>query len=113
MEASEGNPEAAHRRLHVLARLPTLEIDDRSIALRARLLRDSGLPANASVDAAHVAIAAVHGMQFLLTWNFAHLVNPHFASKIRFLCESEGYLCPLLCTPEQLMEKYEHAPTGQ
>jgi hypothetical protein len=111
MEASEGNPEAAQRRLDLLERFPMLEINERVDALHARLLRDSGLPARASVDASHVAVAAVHHMQFLLTWNFAHLVNPHFASKIRSLCETEGYSCPVLCTPEQLMERYEHVRT--
>jgi hypothetical protein len=110
-EASEGNPEAAQRRKQLLASFPTLEINERVVALRERLLRDSGLPTRASVDAAHVAVAAVHDMQFLLTWNFAHLVNPHLGAKIRSLCEEEGYLCPVLCTPEQLMEKYEHAHT--
>jgi hypothetical protein len=112
-EALEGNSDAARRRLQLLAPFPALEITERSVALRGRIFRDSGLPARASVDAAHVAIAAVHDMQFLLTWNFAHLVNPHFASKIRSLCESEGYACPLLCTPEELMEKYEHAHAGK
>jgi hypothetical protein len=110
-EASEGNPEAAGRRLEALARFPFLEISERVIALRTRLLNDCGLPARASVDAAHVAVAAVHDMQFLLTWNFVHLVNLHFGPKIRSLCETEGYLCPVLCTPEQLLEKYEYAHT--
>jgi hypothetical protein len=110
-EASEGNPEAAQRRKQLLARFPTLEINERVVALRARLLRDSGLPARASMDAAHVAVAAVHDMEFLLTWNFAHLVNANFAPRIRSVCELEGHSCPILCTPEQLMERYEDAHT--
>jgi len=110
-EASEGNPEAAQRRKQLLARFPTLEINERVVALRARLLRDSGLPARASIDAAHVAVAAVHDMEFLLTWNFAHLVNANFAPRIRSVCELEGHSCPILCTPEQLMERYEDAHT--
>jgi hypothetical protein len=110
-EASEGNPEAAHRRKQMLARFPFLEISERADALCARLLRDCRLPANASVDAAHVAVAAVHEMEFLLTWNFAHLINPSFAPRIRSVCEMEGHSCPILCTPEQLMERYEDAHT--
>jgi len=112
-EAAEGDWHAAGRRLRLLAHLPRLAIDDRSAALQARLMTDCGLPARALVDAEHVAIAVVHGMQFLLTWNFAHLVNPRFASKIRSVCESEGYSCPLLCTPEQLLQRYENAHSGQ
>ena len=112
-EASAGHPEAARRRLQFLTPLPTLEINERAVALRDRLLQDCGLPTRASMDAAHVAVAAIHNMEFLLTWNFAHLVNPHFGPKIRLICETEGYLCPVLCTPEQLLEKYEHAQPRQ
>jgi hypothetical protein len=110
-EASAGNPEAAERRLRLLARFPSLEVNERADALRERLLRDCRLPARASMDAAHVAVAAVHDMEFLLTWNFAHLVNANFAPRIRSVCELEGHSCPILCTPEQLMERYEDAHT--
>jgi hypothetical protein len=113
LEAAGGDPEAADRRLRLLEHFPKLEFDTRSVALQARLMSHCGLPPRATVDAAHVAIAAVHGMQFLLTWNFAHLVNPHFESKIQSICESESYICPVLCTPEQLLERYEYAYTRQ
>ncbi len=112
-EAGAGNWQAADRRLRLLAHLPTLATDDRSAVLQARLMKHCGLPARALVDAEHVAVAAVHGMQFLLTWNFAHLINPQFASKIKTVCEAEGYSRPLLCTPEQLLLRYENARTGQ
>jgi hypothetical protein len=85
-----------------------LEIDSRSELLTARLMKDCNLPVRAQTDAAHVAVAAVYSMEFLLTWNCAHLVNPQFASKIAAACESEGYVCPALCTPEELTKRYEH-----
>ena len=112
-EAAAGNRQAADRRLRLLAYLPTLVIDDRSAVLQARLMKHCGLPARASVDAEHVAVAAVHSMEFLLTWNFAHLVNPQFASRIKTVCEAEGFSCPLLWTPEQLLLRYENARTGE
>jgi len=110
-EACRGNPEAAERRLELLAGFPFLEVNERADALSERLLRDCRLPAHASIDAAHVAVAAVHDMEILLTWNFAHLVNTDFAPRIRSVCEREGHACPLLCTPEQLMGRYEHEHT--
>jgi len=33
----------------------------------------------AAVDAAHIAIASVHEMDFLLTWNCRHIANPSSA----------------------------------
>jgi hypothetical protein len=108
-EASAGDPEAAQRRVTVLESFPTLESNDDSRALSLRIIERTKLPVRASVDAEHVALAAMHGMDILLTWNCAHLVNPQVAPTIEMVCRSEGYVCPTLCTPQQLMEKYEHA----
>jgi hypothetical protein len=112
VEAARGDPEAAQRRLELIIPYRVLEIDIRSEILTARLMKDYGLPKRAETDAAHVAIAAVYEMKFLLTWNCAHLVNPEFAPKIAATCESEGYACPILCTPENLTERYEHGLPG-
>jgi hypothetical protein len=111
-EASKGDPEAAKRRLDLVARYPTLETDDRSDTLAERLIATCHLPARAEVDAAHVAIAAAHSMKYLLTWNCAHLVNPQFTPKIAAACEAEGYVAPILCTPETLTERHEYGRTG-
>jgi hypothetical protein len=108
-EANAGDPHAARRRMEVLEGFPILESDDDSRSLSLRILEKANLPGRASVDAEHVAIAAMHGMDILLTWNCAHLVNPQVAPTIEMVCRSEGYVCPTLCTPQQLMEKYEHA----
>ena len=108
-EAKAGDPLAARRRLSILRNLPILESDSDSRALGARIVKRCGLPKRAWVDAEHVALAAVHGLDFLLTWNCTHLINPQFASNIALVCRSEGYTGPHICTPEQLMKKYDNA----
>jgi len=110
-EARKGDREAAERRMSVIERLPELPNLGRADALKEKLIEQCGLPkrADADADAEHVAVAAVHKIDFLLTWNCAHLANPQAADKIAAICRSEGYTCPVLCTPEQLMERYEHA----
>ena len=110
-EITAGDPEAAQKRRTILEHFTELESDDESRALAARIVEVCGLPSQAIADAGHVALAATHGLDFLLTWNCAHLANPHIASKIEQACHARGYSCPVLCTPEQLMEKYEHATT--
>lgn len=40
------------------------------------------MPAGAEGDAMHVAVASMHRMEFLLSWNCRHLAN---ANKIRHL----------------------------
>ncbi len=61
------------------------------------------LPARAATDAAHIAVAAVHSMDFLLTWNCAHIANAEISTAIEAACRDRGYACPVICTPEELM----------
>ncbi len=110
-EAAAGALEAAQRRLNFLQRFPTLERHDLSDALAERLKERSGLPPTAGRDAEHIAVAAVHRMEFLLSWNCAHLVNAQTAPGIAAICLHEGYSPPVLCTPEQLLTRYEHGHT--
>ena len=101
-EARAGDPEAAQRRLAVLERLPLLDVADTAIALAARLVTEQALPAQAAQDALHLAIACVHGMEYLLTWNCTHLANARLRSRIEQVCRDAGYVPPIICTPEEL-----------
>jgi hypothetical protein len=110
-EASGGDPQAAQLRKDLIHPYPWLEEDDRSAALTERIMGDCGLPKRAQTDAQHVALAAVHSLRYLLTWNCTHLVNSELSSRIAAACALEGYKCPIICTPGQLLEMYEHGPT--
>jgi hypothetical protein len=61
------------------------------------------LPAHAVRDAAHVAVTAVHAIDYLLTWNCKHLANAQIARRIGWVCEKLGHRMPIICTPEELM----------
>ncbi len=52
----------------------------------------------------HIAVAAVNGIDILLTWNFAHINNPFKKVSIRQAVENASYGCPEICSPEELME---------
>ena len=52
---------------------------------------------------AHIAIASVHGMDFLMTWNCRHIANAAIVEKLRAVCEREGFPAPVICTPYELM----------
>ena len=103
-EAALGRPSAANARLAAIAKLPLLDITENVLLLASSLLRSGVIPPKAATDAAHVAVSAVHGMKFLVTWNCAHLANALRIDSIRRVCEDGGYPCPVICTPEQLME---------
>ena len=102
-EAEQGDNEASQRRLDILSDIDLLDITDDVIDLASALLDSKVIPQKAATDAAHIAIATVHNMHFLLTWNCAHMANAEFYTKIKSVCESKGYECPIICTPEELM----------
>ena len=102
-EVQRGDPDAARRRVEALGDLQTLEIVEEAYELAAALISESALPAAAQDDATHIALAAVHGMDYLLTWNCRHIDNAEKKPAIRSVCSRNGYACPEICTPEELM----------
>lgn len=101
-EASEGDPQAAKRRLKILRPLPWLQIKRDARELAKTLIAEECFPQNAGDDALHVALATTHGMDFLLTWNFTHIANPSTEKQVREVCEKHGYFMPVICSPEEL-----------
>ena len=104
-EAAEGDEEAARRRLQQLEEVPLLEITEEVANLAERLLLEGPIPQKAAVDAVHIATAAVHVMDYLLTWNCKHIANAAMRNKIEAVIRSEGCRPPILCTPEELLEE--------
>lgn len=102
-EARRGDPEAAARRLAALEGFPVLEATQSAAELVDTLISKGALPAMARDDAAHVAIATVHHMDYLVIWNCRHIDNAEAKPLIRSVCAVHGYVCPEICTPEELM----------
>jgi hypothetical protein len=69
------------------------------------LLKAAAMPAKAAIDAAHVAIATVHGLEFLLTWNCTHIANASMRPRIETVCRESGFQPPIICTPEELTQE--------
>lgn len=103
-EATVGNAAVAAKRLAVLDGLPRLALTSEADALAMRLLTTEIIPAKAAPDALHLAIAAAHGMDFLLTWNCKHIHNLMLERRIQAVCRAFGFECPIICTPAELME---------
>ena len=62
------------------------------------------LPPHAFPDAAHVAVSAVHAVDYLLTWNCKHLANANKFDHIQVLNARRRLVSPALVTPTQLLE---------
>ena len=104
-EASLGNPEAAKKRLGVIAKLPELLVTNEVKVLAKTLISEGAIPIKAEVDAYHIAVAAVNGIEYLLTWNCTHIANAIMRTKIEKICRHKGVEPPIICTPQELMEE--------
>jgi len=103
-ECSAGDPSAATERLAIIEGLPLLAPNAEAESLTSALLAGDAVPETEPRDAAHIALAAVHGIDFLVTWNFKHILNPHTQHLIERICRENGFPPATICTPEQLME---------
>ncbi len=103
-EVSLGHPDAAKRRLLVIGDLMELQATAAVRALGKEFIRRGVLPKKAEVDAYHVAIAAVNGVEYLLTWNCTHIANAHTRPEIEAVCRVLGYEPPVICTLDELTE---------
>ena len=104
-DARRGDSAARSRRRRLLRSLPLLEIRDDSRAVARRLLEAGPLPEQAEVDALHIGVTAVHGMEYLVTWNCRHIANARMRPQIEEVIRRSGYEPPILCTPEELLEE--------
>jgi hypothetical protein len=102
-EISLGDSVLASKRATIVKSLDILEVNDAVTHLAERFLASKVVPKKAAADAAHIAIAAVHNMNYLMTWNCTHIANAEMSVKIKHVCEKSGYSTPVICTPEELM----------
>ena len=103
-EAGAGDLKASQERLEVLKEMVLLETSREALELAKELIQAGALPAKAADDALHIAVAAINGIPFLLTWNCRHLANATMRPMIESVCMGRGLRAPIICTPEELLE---------
>lgn len=104
-EASAGDAGAAADRLAALRNATLLDTTPEAVSLAGELIRIGDLPAKALVDAFHIAVATVHGMDYLLSWNCRHIANAMMRGRIETTCRSLGFEPPTICTPVELAQE--------
>ncbi|MCP9493119.1 MAG: type II toxin-antitoxin system VapC family toxin [Pyrinomonadaceae bacterium MAG19_C2-C3] len=101
-ESSKGDATQAQERLVAIDGFPLLDFNDEAKTLVAELT-DKILPLKAEIDAAHIAIAIVHQVDYLLTWNMKHIANAIVCKRIEKFCREVGYEFPTICTPDAML----------
>ena len=108
-EISAGDPDAAARRLALVEGLPLLDITDEVGTLAHEYQNRLALPPAARLDVLHLACTVVHQLDYLLTWNCAHLANGRVIRRLQTINAELGRRTPIIVTPEELLE----APRGE
>ena len=103
-ECGAGDPLAAAARLAAIQDIELLTETPEALSLARALITSLKLPARAELDALHIALSAVHKIDYLLTWNCTHIANAAFMTRIVATCSKAGYRVPIICTPQQLMK---------
>jgi hypothetical protein len=103
-EIRAGDPQMASRRMEIVSGLPVLdvtrEVDSLVEVYQGRL----GLPDRARPDVVHIAVSVVYELDYLLTWNCAHIANGHVIRRLMRVNDELGRFTPLLLTPDQLLQ---------
>lgn len=102
-EAGRGDRARVKDRLDALAGIPMLEADEEAKYLAVALVAGRAVPKEFPDDAMHIAIAAVNGIDCIVTWNFSHINNPFTRMMIRQISENAGYVAPDVCSPEEVL----------
>ena len=100
-EIADGNPEAAEARLEAVKGIVILPLTEMVERLTDALLESGAVPEKSKLDASHIAHAAVHGMDFLVTWNQKHIAADKKRKQIEAIIEGFGFIPPQMLTPER------------
>ena len=103
-EISRGDADAVQSRLEKIASFPVLEVLPEVRNLADAYFSELDIPEKARADSYHLAIAAWHGIDFLVSWNCTHIVNGRIKMMIEEINARQGIRTPIICTPEELME---------
>lgn len=102
-EASRGDAGAAARRMPYLDNIPDLDVPLETDSLSQNLIKLLKIPQKAEADATHLALAILHRITYLLTWNCTHLANPVLQKELIEYCQYHQLHVPVICTPELLL----------
>lgn len=101
-ELSAGTYPGQQEALRLVRRLRYLPFNTNVRQFADELLHERVAPPNKPGDATQLAFATVHRIDYLLTWNYAHLANVHVQKRLNDVCDRNGLRPPLLVSPENI-----------
>lgn len=104
-EAAMGDPEAARLRLLACLGIAVLPVSERVQEVGRMLIAQGAVPATEAQDALHIALATLAQVDYVVSWNFSHIVGPAAKLRLQRQIERLGLIPPLIATPEELFEE--------
>ena len=104
-EICKGDAVFAQKRQDLIQHIPLIDLNNAARDLAKEILHQNILPSKATLDVFHIALATVHEMDFLLTLNCKHIANAFIFKRIEKICIENGFETPIVCTPQELLEK--------
>ena len=95
---------SAQRRADAIRTAPVLPILEEVVMLAAEYFVRLSIPEKAHTDSVHLAVAAWHAVDYLVTWNCTHTATPRVRRLLDEINRDHGIRTPGFCTPEELME---------
>jgi len=102
-ECGRGELEMAKERIALVEDLPLLDLTQAVTDIATSLVEKQIIPAKAADDAIHIAVASIHHIDYLLTWNCTHLANPRNYTRVIDCLNEFGYRASVICTPEEMI----------
>jgi len=84
--------------------IPILPANPDAETVADEIVGRSMMSATARIDALHVALAALAGVEYLLTQNCKHIANARELPRIYRLLDELGLSGMLICTPIEFLE---------
>lgn len=83
-------------------RLPFLPYDKEVVVLADLYLSKALIPKSKYVDAMQLAFSVKYGIDYLMSWNYAHLVSAEVQVKLVKLSEQSMRRIPILVSPDSI-----------
>ena len=102
-EIRRGDASAAQRREASIANFEVLDESPLVQEIALLLIKKLGIPERAQLDAYHLAISVVYQVDYVLSWNFDHIVGAPVKRTFAEIGRELDLAMPTLATPEDFL----------
>ena len=85
-----------------------LEKDETAEQLAEQIIKLGILTEKSRDDCYHIAIAVIEGCNYIVSWNFKHLVNVRTINGVRAITNLQGYNPIDIVSPEMMFQEEEN-----